>query len=68
MHHESLNILIQRRFNIFLSIDDFNSAGSWKGFFGGVGSSGELFGASLLAPVTDKEVAETNTRFLAYGA
>ena len=26
------------------------------------------FGASLLAPVTDKEVAETNTSFLALGA
>ena len=47
MHHESLNILIQRRFSKFLSIDDFDSAGRWKGFFGGVGSSGELFLSKL---------------------
>ena len=47
MHHESLNILIQRRFSKFLLIDDFDSAGSWKGFFGGVCSSDELFLSKL---------------------
>ena len=47
MHHESLNILIQRRLSEFLSIDDFDLAGSWKGFFGGVGSPGELFLSKL---------------------
>ena len=47
MHHESLNILIQRRLSKLLSIDDFDSAGSWKGFFGGIGSSGELFLSEL---------------------
>ena len=43
MHHKSLNILIQRRLSKFFSIDDFDSAGSWKSFFGGVGSLGKLF-------------------------
>ena len=47
MHHKSLNILIQRRFSEFLSINDFDSADSWKGFFGGVGSPGELFFSKL---------------------
>ena len=47
MHHESLNILIQRRLSKFLSIDDFDSVDSWKGFFGGVGSPGELFLSKL---------------------
>ena len=42
MHHESLIILIQRRLSKFFSINDFDSVGSWKGFFGGVGFSGEL--------------------------
>ena len=43
MHHKSLNILIQRRFSKFFSIDDFDLVGSWKGFFDNVGSSSELF-------------------------
>ena len=47
MHYKSLNILIQRRLSKFLSIDDFDSAGSWKGFFDGVGSLGELFFSKL---------------------
>ena len=47
MHHESLNILIQRRLSEFLLINDFDSAGSWKGFFGDVGSPGELFLSKL---------------------
>ena len=47
MYHESFNILIQRRLSEFLSINDFDSTGSWKGFFGGVGSPGELFLSEL---------------------
>ena len=47
MHHESLNILIQRRLGKFVLIDDLDLAGSWKGFFVGVGSLGELFLSKL---------------------
>ena len=47
MRHKSLNILIQRRLSKFLLIDDFDLAGSWKGFFGGVSSPGELFLSKL---------------------
>ena len=47
MQHESRNILIQRRLSKFLSIDDFDSAGSWKDFFGSISSSGELFLSKL---------------------
>ena len=47
MHHKSLNIFIQCHFSKFLSINDFDSAGSWKGFFGGVGSPGKLFLSEL---------------------
>ena len=47
MHHKSLNILIQRLLSKLLSINDFDSAGGWKGFFGGVGSLGELFLSKL---------------------
>ena len=43
MHHKSLNILIQCRFSKFFSINDFDSAGGWKGFFGDVCSSNKLF-------------------------
>ena len=52
MHHKSLNILIQRRFSKFFLIDDFDLAGSWKGFFGGVGSSNELFLSKLDVSIT----------------
>ena len=47
MHHESLNILIQCRLSKFFSINDFDLAGSWKGFFSGVGSPSELFLSEL---------------------
>ena len=47
MHHKSLNILIKRRLSKFLLINDFDSAGSWKGFFGSVGSPSELFLSKL---------------------
>ena len=47
MHHKSLNILIQRRLSKFLLINNFDSVGSWKNFFGGVGSSNELFLSEL---------------------
>ena len=47
MHHKSLNILIQRRLSKFFLIDDFDLAGSWKGFFNGVNSPGELFLSKL---------------------
>ena len=47
MHHKSLNILIQRRLSKFFLIDDFDSAGSWKGFFDGVGSLDKLFLSKL---------------------
>ena len=47
MHHQRLNILIQRRLSEFFSIDDFNSADSWKGFFGGIGSPNQLFLSEL---------------------
>ena len=47
MHHESLNILIQRRLNEFFSIDDFDSAGGCKHFFDGIGSPSELFLSKL---------------------
>ena len=47
MHHKSLNILIQYRLSKFFSINDFDSAGGWKGFFVGVGCPGELFLSKL---------------------
>ena len=56
MHHKNLNILIQCRLGKFLSINDFGSAGSWKGFFGGVGSPSELFLSELdISIAKDKE-------------
>ena len=56
MNHKNLNILIQRRFSKFFSINYFDLAGSWKGFFGGIGSSGELFLNKLDVSITkDKE-------------
>ena len=47
MHHKSLNILIKRRLSKFLSIDDFDLADSWKGFFDGLGFPSELFLSKL---------------------
>ena len=56
MHHKSLNILIQHRLSKFLLINDFDLAGSWKGFFCSVGSPGELFLSKLDISITkDKE-------------
>ena len=56
MHHERLNIFMQRHLSKFLSIDDFDSAGGWKSFFGGIGSPGELFLSKLDVSITkDKE-------------
>ena len=52
MHHESLNILIQHRLSKFFSIDDFDLADSWKDFFGGIGSPGELFLNKLDVSIT----------------
>ena len=52
MHHESLKILIQRRLSKFFLINDFDLAGSWKGFFNGVGSPGELFLIKLDVSIT----------------
>ena len=47
MHHKSLNNLIQRRLSKFILINDFDSAGDWKSFFGCVNSLGELFLSEL---------------------
>ena len=47
MHHKRLNILIQYPLSKLLSIDDFDLAGAWKGFFGGVSSLGELLLSKL---------------------
>ena len=56
MYHDSLNILIQRCLSKFFSIDDFDLASGWKGFFGSVGSLGELFLSKLYVSITkDKE-------------
>ena len=52
MHHKSLNIFIQRRFSKYLLINDFDLAGGFKGFFGGVGSLGELFLSKLYVSIT----------------
>ena len=52
MYHKSLNILIQRRLSKFFSIDNFNLAGGWKGFFGSVSSLGELFLSKLDVSIT----------------
>ena len=52
MYHKSLNILIQHRLSKFLSIDDFDLPGSWKGFFGGIDSSGKLFLSKLDVSIT----------------
>ena len=52
MHHKNLNILIQHRLSKFFLIDNFNSAGGWKGFFGGVGSLVELFLSKLDVSIT----------------
>ena len=49
MHHENLNILIQCRLSEFFSINNFNLAGSWKGFFGGVNSLSELLPANWMS-------------------
>ena len=52
MYYKSLNILIQRRLSKFLSIDDFDLAGGWKGFFDGVSSLSELFLSKLDVSIT----------------
>ena len=52
MHFESLNIFIQYRLSKFFLINDFNSAGGWKGFFGGVRFLGELFFSKLDISIT----------------
>ena len=52
MHHESFNIFIQHRLSKFLLINDFDLAGGWKGFFGSVGSPGELFLSKLDVSIT----------------
>ena len=52
MYHKSLNILIQYCLSEFLSINDFDLTGGWKGFFGVVGSSGELFLSKLDVSIT----------------
>ena len=52
MHHKSLNILIQRRFSEFFLINNFDLAGGWKGFFGGIGSLGEIFLSKLDVSIT----------------
>ena len=52
MHHQSLNILIQRRLSKFFLIDDFDLADGWKDFFGSVRSSNELFLSKLDVSIT----------------
>ena len=52
MYQQSLNILIQRRFSKFLLINDFDLAGSWKSFFGGVSSLSKLFFNKLDVSIT----------------
>ena len=52
MHHESRNIPIQRRLSKFFSIDDFDLAGGWKGFFGSVGFLAKLFFSKLDVNIT----------------
>ena len=52
MHYKSLNILIQHRLSKFFSINDFDSAGSSKGFFGNIGFLGKLFFSELNVSIT----------------
>ena len=52
MYHKSLNILIQRRLSEFFSINDFDSAGGWKGFFGGISFLVKLFLSELDVSIT----------------
>ena len=52
MHYKSLNIFIQCRFSKFFLINDFELAGGWKGFFGGVGFPGKLFLSKLDVNIT----------------
>ena len=52
MHHKSLNIFIQHRLSKFFLINDFNLASDWKGFFGSIGSPGELFLSKLYVSIT----------------
>ena len=52
MHYKSLSIFIQRHLSKFLSINDFDLAGGWKGFFNGVSSPGELFLSELDVSIT----------------
>ena len=55
MHHKNLNILIQRRFSKFILINDFDSANSWKSFFGSVDSLTELFLSKLDVSITQSK-------------
>ena len=56
MHHESFKILIQCCLSKFLSIDNFDLTGGWKGFFDGIDSLGELFLSELdVSIIKDKK-------------
>ena len=52
MYHKSLNILISCRISKFLSISDFDLTGSWKSFFGNVGSLSKFFLSELDVSIT----------------
>ena len=55
MYHKRLNIFIQCCLSEFLSINDFDSADGWKGFFSSVGFLGELFLSKLDVGITKRK-------------
>ena len=65
MHHKSLDILIQHRLSKFFLVDDFDLAGGWKGFFGGIGSVGELFLSKLDVIITKAKEGHVLNHFYA---
>ena len=65
MHPKSLNILIHRRLSKFFSLDDFELAGGWKGFFSDIGSLSKLFLSKLDINITkDKKRHALTTSML----
>ena len=55
MYHESLDILIQRRFSKLFFINEFDPTGSWQSFLVGVRPPGDFFFCKLYVCITKSE-------------
>lgn len=65
MYHKNLDVFIQFRFSKHFFINEFNSAGCWNGFFGGIASPGQFSLAELHVSITESQEKHAKNYFYA---